>query len=66
MADWTQLAQKCGATVYRNRTSPHTPAIAFGDEAWAKFCVALDGETLLRSDEPQEGQAAQQKGVDHA
>jgi hypothetical protein len=36
-----QLAQECGATVYRNRANPYQPAVAFGDESWAKFCAAL-------------------------
>jgi hypothetical protein len=36
-----QLAQECGATVYRNRANPYQPAVAFGDESWAKFCAVL-------------------------
>lgn len=39
--DLLKLAQECGATVYRNRASPHAPAIAFGDESWEKFSKAV-------------------------
>ena len=39
--DWLRLAQECGGTVYRNRASPHEPAVAFGDESWARFTAAL-------------------------
>jgi hypothetical protein len=41
--DLLALAEKCGATVYRNRASVHTPAVAFGDESWALFCAAVSG-----------------------
>jgi hypothetical protein len=37
-----QLARACGATAYTNRHHPHQPAIAFGPDAWAKFCAAVD------------------------
>lgn len=40
-ADLFKLAQECGATVYRNRANPHAPAVAFGDESWARFVAAL-------------------------
>lgn len=36
-----EIAQQCGATVYRNRASPHEPAVAFGDESWARFAATL-------------------------
>lgn len=37
MNDLIRLAKECGATVYTNRHTPLSPAIAFGDEAWARF-----------------------------
>jgi hypothetical protein len=35
------LAQECGATVYRHRTMPAEPAVAFGNESWARFAERL-------------------------
>jgi hypothetical protein len=42
--DITLLAADCGATFYRNRASPHAPALAFGDEAWVLFIQRLEKE----------------------
>lgn len=46
MTDLLKTAAECGATVYRHRSSPQTPAVAFGDESWAKFCAAVQGLKL--------------------
>jgi hypothetical protein len=35
------LAKQCGAAVYTNRHMPGEPAVAFGHEGWAKFCIAV-------------------------
>lgn len=48
LPDMLKLAQECGATVYRNRASPQQPAVAFGDESWAKFRAALSTPTPLK------------------
>ncbi len=37
-----RLARECGATVYQNRHLPGEPAVAFGNESWARFCDALE------------------------
>ena len=42
MAPVEALAERCGATFYRHRTSPHEPAVAFSPTAWLKFVAALD------------------------
>jgi hypothetical protein len=53
--DVLKLAQECGATVYRNRASPHQPAVAFGDEAWTKFCAALSSSGSASQDSHEKG-----------
>ena len=58
VADTLKLAQKCGATVYRNRAMPNEPAVAFGNESWAKFCAALSGG----SPEPVSGSEGEEEG----
>ena len=45
--DLTQLAQQCGATIYRHRLTPQSPALAFGDEAWARFCAQLQAQAKV-------------------
>lgn len=42
--DITLIACDSGATIYRNRASPHQPALAFGDDAWAHFIKAIEKE----------------------
>lgn len=42
--DITLIACDSGATIYRNRASPHQPAVAFGDEAWVHFIKAIEKE----------------------
>lgn len=36
----SELARECGATFYKNRHSPHEPAVAFSPTAWEKFIAA--------------------------
>lgn len=46
MTDLLKIAADCGATIYRHRTNPQAPAVAFGDDARAKFCAAVQGLEL--------------------
>jgi hypothetical protein len=39
--DMLSIAKRCDATVYTNRHLPAQPAVAFGNEAWAKFCQII-------------------------
>lgn len=39
-AEREALARECGATFYKNRHSPHEPAVAFSPTAWEKFTAA--------------------------
>lgn len=38
--DLVAQARECGATFYKNRHSPHEPAVAFSPTAWEKFTAA--------------------------
>lgn len=39
--NWLTLAKQCGGTTYTNRHLPGEPAVAFGNESWARFTEAL-------------------------
>lgn len=43
-------ARECGATTYTNRHTPGETAIAFGPQAWAKFCEAVAAQQPQASD----------------
>lgn len=60
-----QLARECGATPYVNRHAPGETAIAFGPQAWAKFCEQVDALAELEKQEPGMVWRETERGADY-